>query len=311
MDNTGAQSPRRLALGIGVGLLAASIGALYTVFARWGIAHGMASPDLTAIRFGTAGLITGPVLGIALWRDVRAMVARWRAWLLISVLAGTPFGLLMFGALQWAPASHAAIFPFAAMSVMGMLLSAWVLGDPFTWRRLVGIFTVLLGLVALSGVTGSSFTGLTLLGDLMFIAAGTLWAGFGIVLRRYQLDPLLATAVISFSALVSYVPVYLLCGGAARLMATEPRVLWVEVLVQGLIAGAGTLYAYAKMVSLLGAARAAVFPALAPGLAALMAWPVLGHLPTRAEAIGLLIAISGLLIAVTSSKPIHPSRKIP
>lgn len=311
MANTGAQSPRRLALGIGVGLLAASIGALYTVFARWGIAHGMASPDLTAIRFGTAGLITGPVLGIALWRDVRAMVARWHVWLLISVLAGTPFGLLMFGALQWAPASHAAIFPFAAMSVMGMLLSAWVLGDPFTWRRLVGIVTVLLGLVVLSGVTGSTFTGLALLGDLMFIAAGTLWAGFGIVLRRYQLDPLQATAVISFSALVSYVPVYLLCGGAARLMATAPRVLWVEVLVQGLIAGAGTLYAYAKMVSLLGAARAAVFPTLAPGLAALMAWPVLGHLPTQAEAIGLLIAMSGLLIAVTSSKPIHPSRKIP
>jgi len=32
------------------------------------------------------------------------------------------------------------------------------------------------------------------------------------------------------------------------------------------------------MVSLLGPARAAVFPALAPGIAALMAWPVLGHL---------------------------------
>jgi hypothetical protein len=36
------------------------------------------------------------------------------------------------------------------------------------------------------------------------------------------------------------------------------------------------------MVSLLGPSRAAVFPALAPGLAALMAWPVLGHVPTAA-----------------------------
>lgn len=306
MAATAAAAPRHLALGLAVGLLAASIGALYTVFARWGIARGMSSPDLTVLRFGTAGLVTLPVLVWALWRDFDAMLARWRIWLLIAMLAGTPFGLLMFGALQWAPSSHAAIFPFAAMSVMGMLLSAWVLGDPLTRRRLTGITIVLLGLVVLSGVTATAFTGLTLLGDLMFIAAGTLWAGFGIVLRRHQLNPLLATAVISFSALITYVPAYLLLGGTARLMATEPRVLVVEVLVQGLIAGAGTLYSYAKMVSLLGAARAAVFPALAPGLAALIAWPVLGRLPTSAEGLGLFIAMLGLLIAVT--QPPFPTR---
>ncbi|MBC7942597.1 MAG: hypothetical protein H7Z19_23070, partial [Chitinophagaceae bacterium] len=44
----------RLLVGVAVGLLAASIGALYTVFARWGIAHGLQSPDLTVLRFGVA-----------------------------------------------------------------------------------------------------------------------------------------------------------------------------------------------------------------------------------------------------------------
>lgn len=301
MADIGATPRQRLALGLVVGLVAASIGALYTVFARWGIARGMASPDLTALRFGTAGLVTLPVLALALWRDAQALLARWPVWLLVAALAGTPFGLLMFGALQWAPASHAAVFPFAAMSVMGMLLSTWVLGDALTARRLVGIATVLCGLVILSGVTASTFDLRALLGDLMFIAAGSLWAGFGILLRRHRLDPLLATAVISFSALVTYVPAYLMLGGGARLLATPSAVLLTEVLVQGLIAGAGTLYTYAKMVALLGPARAAVFPALAPGLAALMAWPVLGHLPTRPETAGLAIAMVGLLIAVTSS----------
>lgn len=291
----------RLALGLAVGLAAASIGALYTVFARWGIARGMASPDLTALRFGTAGLVTLPVLIRALWRDSPALLARWPLWLLVATLAGTPFGLLMFGALQWAPASHAAVFPFAAMSVMGMLLSTWVLGDALTVRRLVGIVTVLCGLVILSGVTASTFDLRALVGDLMFMAAGGLWAGFGIVLRRHRLDPLLATAVISFSALITYVPAYLLLGGGTRLLATPAPVLLTEVLIQGLIAGAGTLYTYARMVALLGPARAAVFPALAPGLAALMAWPVLGHLPTRPETAGLAIAMLGLLIAVTPS----------
>jgi drug/metabolite transporter (DMT)-like permease len=291
----------RLALGIAVGLLAASIGALYTVFARWGIAHGLQAPDLTVLRFGVAGLVTLPVLLWAWRADAAQFVQRWRLWVGVALLAGTPFGLLMFGALQFAPTSHAAVFPFAAMSVMGLILSAGVLGDRITARKGLGIGVVLSGLVLLSGVEASSFTARAALGDAMFIAAGTLWAGFGILLRKHRLDPLLATAVVSFSALITYVPVYLLATGGARLLAAAPAVLWTEVLVQGLIAGAGTLFTYAKMVSLLGPSRAAVFPALAPGLAALMAWPVLGHVPTAAETTGLVVVMSGLLVAVTGA----------
>lgn len=297
---------RRLALGVAVGLLAASIGALYTVFARWGIARGLMSTDLTVLRFGVAGLLMLPVLWLAWRRDPAVLRARWRVWALVVLLAGTPFGLLMFGALQFAPASHAAVVPFTAMSVMGMLLGALVLGEGLSARRLAGIGVVLLGLVLVSGVDAASFTARAALGDLMFVAAGTLWAGFGIVLRRHRLDPLLATAVVSLSALLTYVPAYFALVGADRLLAAAPQVLWTEVLVQGVIAGAGTLFTYARMVALLGPGRAAVFPALAPGLAALMAWPVLGHVPSAAEALGLGVVMAGLVLAVTAG--VRPAR---
>jgi drug/metabolite transporter (DMT)-like permease len=182
---------------------------------------------------------------------------------------------------------------------MGMVLGAMVLGDPVTRRRVVGIAVVLLGLVLVSGVEASSMSLRASIGDAMFLAAGTLWAGFGIVLRKHRLDPLLATAVISISALISYVPAYIFIGRGQGLMLVAPSVLWIEVLVQGVIAGAGTLYTYSKMVSLLGPSRAAVFPALAPGLAALIAWPVLGHVPGLQETAGLLLVMIGLVIAVT------------
>ena len=281
--------------------MAASIGALYTVFARWGISHGLSSPDLTVLRFGVAGLLTMPILALAVRRDMKQFTSRWRVWLLVAFLAGTPFGLLMFGALQFAPASHAAVFPFTAMSVMGMVLGALVLGDRMTLRRLSGITVVLIGLVLVSGVDAASLTLRAAVGDAMFLLAGTLWAGFGIVLRKHRLDPLLATSVISFSALLTYVPAYLFFTGGEGLMACEPTVFWIEVLIQGVIAGAGTLYTYSKMVSLLGPSRAAVFPALAPGLAAMLAWPVLGHVPATFETVGLLLVMVGLLVAVTSS----------
>lgn len=290
----------QFAKGIAVGMLAASIGALYTVYARWGIARGLTSPDLTVLRFGVAGVLMLPVLALAWQRDSAQFTSRWRVWLLIALLAGTPFGLLMFGALQFAPPSHAAVFPFTAMSVMGMVLGALVLGERMTWRRVAGIAVVLGGLVLVSGVDAASLTRRAAIGDAMFVAAGTLWAGFGIVLRKHRLEPLLATAVISISALLTYVPAYVLYTGGAGLMRASLAVVGVEVLVQGVIAGAGTLYTYSKMVSLLGPARAAVFPALAPGLAALMAWPVLDHVPGMFEAIGLVLVMLGLIVAVTA-----------
>ena len=295
-----ASDRSRLLLGMAVGLVAASIGALYTVFARWGIAHGLQSTDLTVLRFGVAGVLTLPVLWLAWRRNRSQLTQRWQVWALVALLAGTPFGLLMFGALQFAPPSHAAVFPFTAMSVMGMVLGALVLGERLSPRKLGGIAVVLAGLVLVSGLDANSFTARAALGDVMFLAAGTLWAGFGIVLRKHRLDPLLATAVVSLSALLTYVPVYLASVGLDRLLAVAPQVLWTEVLVQGVIAGAGTLFTYAKMVSLLGAGRAAVFPALAPGLAALMAWPVLGHVPSATEALGLAVVMAGLIGAVTA-----------
>ena len=291
----------QLIKGIAVGLIAASIGALYTVFARWGISRGLSSPDLTVLRFGVAGLLTLPILTLAMLRDSKQFTARWRVWLLIAFLAGTPFGLLMFGALQFAPASHAAVFPFTAMSVMGMVLGAFILRDRLTLRRVTGISIVLTGLVLVSGLDAASLTLRAAVGDAMFLLAGTLWAGFGIVLRKHRLDPLLATSVISFSALLTYVPAYLFFTGAEGITAAEPEVFWLEILIQGVIAGAGTLYTYSKTVSLLGPARAAVFPALAPGLAALMAWPVMGHVPATVETLGLLLVMAGLIVAVTAS----------
>jgi drug/metabolite transporter (DMT)-like permease len=300
-SDSNAMKTQGLATGIFVGLLAAGIGALYTVYARWGIAHGLSSPDLTALRFGVAGIATLPLFLYALAKRRSALTDKWRVWVAVALLAGTPFGLLMFGALQLAPPSHAAVFPFASMSVMGMVLGAWVLNDQITGRKATGIAAVLVGLVLISGIDASSFTARTLTGDAMFIAAGTLWAGFGVLLRKHRLDPLLATSVIAFGALTTYVPIYGLATGAAGLFAASSEVFWTEALIQGIVGGCGTLFTYAKVVSILGPSRAAVFPALAPGLAALMAWPVLGHLPHLGEILGLAVVMAGLLFAVTGT----------
>ena len=311
--NTGpvVLSRTQLVSGLIIGLIAASIGALYTVYARWGMVRGMDVTDITFIRFATAGIVTLPILAVALHKDARAFLSQWRVWLAISLLAGPLFGLFMFTALKWAPQSHAAVFPFTTMSVMGLLMSAWFLGEAITLRKAVGIGIVLVGLIILSGLEAGSITRSSLIGDLLFIVAGILWAGFGIVMRKHRVKPLLGSAVISFFALATYVPIYIATVGLSPLLAVDSITLSVQILVQGVIAGAGALFFYAKMVEKLGASRSAIFPALAPGLAALMAWPILGHIPSGVETLGLVVSMLGLIIAVTSSSQARGAGVVP
>jgi drug/metabolite transporter (DMT)-like permease len=64
-------------------------------------------------------------------------------------------------------------------------------------------------------------------------------------------------------------------------------------MVQGLLAGPGAIYLFARAVVLLGAARAAVFPSLVPVFTLLIGFLVLGSVPSLFQLIGLAIVIVG------------------
>ncbi len=95
-QSAGKADTKGLALGIAVGLVAASIGALYTVYARWGITRGLSSPDLTALRFGVAGIATLPLLLHAMAKRREILLQKWGICLAVSLLAGTRRNCLRF-----------------------------------------------------------------------------------------------------------------------------------------------------------------------------------------------------------------------
>ncbi len=74
--------------------------------------------------------------------------------------------------------------------------------------------------------------------------------------------------------------------------------LAIQVLVQGLLAGVLSVIAYTHAVRLIGAARAAVFPALVPAAAILIGIPVAGEWPTGLQWVGLSLVSAGLLVAI-------------
>ena len=69
-------------------------------------------------------------------------------------------------------------------------------------------------------------------------------------------------------------------------------------LVQGIMAGAGPIFLFARSVMLLGGGRAATFPALVPGFALVIGYVALGIVPSIAQIIGMVIVVVGFRFVV-------------
>jgi drug/metabolite transporter (DMT)-like permease len=66
-----------------------------------------------------------------------------------------------------------------------------------------------------------------------------------------------------------------------------------QVVVQGILGGALPIYLFARAIILLGAGRAAAFPALVPGFSLIIGFLSLGVVPSWPQVAGLLIVWLG------------------
>ena len=66
-----------------------------------------------------------------------------------------------------------------------------------------------------------------------------------------------------------------------------------QAVVQGAFAGAGAIYLFTRAVILLGAGRAALFPALVPPFTLLIGYLTLGEVPSVSQLIGLAVVLIG------------------
>ena len=67
---------------------------------------------------------------------------------------------------------------------------------------------------------------------------------------------------------------------------------------QGILTAVIALILFTRAISIIGAGRAAIFPTLVPGIAVLLAIPVLNEYPTTLELIGVLVVSVGMMLAL-------------
>ncbi|MGE5146954.1 MAG: DMT family transporter [Candidatus Eiseniibacteriota bacterium] len=220
----------------------------------------------------------------------------WTRAALLTATGGLQFGWFVTAGLQFAPAAQATMFTSAGVPLFVVLLAWPFLRELPSAGQVFGVGLILAGdaLVVSKGLAGGTAE---LKGQLMFVAAGLGWAVYTLLVRRWHVSGVLATTVISVGSGAVFLP-YDLLFGASHLSAAPAVEIAFQFVYMGALVGIGATLAYTAAVKVLGAQRSALTTALVPACATLLAIPILGEIPTSAEAIGVAAVTAGMPFAL-------------
>lgn len=282
----------RQAQGVALGFLAALSWGVYNVGAEIGQASGFRPADLTLLRYGGAALLMAPLLFLA-----RHRLPPLRRVAVLALMVGPLFALAFNEGFQRAPLSHAVVIGPGMSMLVANLLDRWTGGQRLGWRRFLGIAVLIGGLliIASDAPAARAGRGSVLAGDLFFVLSGSLWGVYVFTMGRWKLPAVETTAAIATLATLVYLPVYLWIWGWP---AMAPA-LWAEqFFYQGAVGGCLAFVIFAAAVIRLGAGRAALFSALVPGSAVLLAIPLAGQWPNATQWAGVAVTTLGLMISL-------------
>jgi len=284
-----------LLLGLLLGVSASVIWGGHAVIARAALTgQGFVPLDLLFFRYLPAALILAPLA----WRARHAIHRLgWRRMLALAATGGAPNLLLFAGGLVFAPASHGGTISPMTVSVAGAILAVPLLGEVPTPGRLAALGVMAAGilLIGLDGLMGPHEGAWR--GDLLLLACGTTWATYTLLLRRWQVAAIPATAVVTTVSAAFVLPLWLPWRAADVLALPWDSVLW-QICAQGVMLGALSMFLYARAVELVGATRAATLSIVVPVTALLLSALMLGERLTLAQSAGAALAVGGMLAAI-------------
>ena len=266
------------------------------VAAKHGIAIGFSPADLAFHRFFWSGLLLMP---LALHEGIKDFggIGLFRS-LLMSVLAGPPQAMTAYAGFILVPLGHGTTIQPACAALFGLILAVAMLGERPTLQRIVGGVTIVAGLMAFGWESLSTIGRQGIGGDLLFVTAGFFWAMFGTLLRYWQVSGTRAVALVGVLSVVLYAPIYAASVGFGTMLREGLAENTLQIVVQGLLAGVAPIYLFARAVILIGAGRAATFPALVPGFALVIGYLALGVVPSAAQLVGFAIVVVGFRFVV-------------
>ncbi|HVQ70995.1 MAG TPA: DMT family transporter [Bradyrhizobium sp.] len=296
----GAESPTRNSqakpalLGVACGVGAALCWALGFVATRHGLKIGFTPPDLLMHRFLWSGIVFLPLV-------LRAGIGNlggigWGRGLVLMVLGGPVMSLISYTGFLFVPLGHGSVIQPSSATLGGLLLAAVFLRERVPATRVLGAVVIVGGLAVIGAESIGHIGSHGVLGDLLFVMTGLMFAVFGTLLRHWRVNAFSAATIISVLSL-ALLPLYAASGGFARVAALGFGENALQALGQGILAGPAAMYLFVFSIQTIGVARAAVFPATVPALTILGGWLLLGEPPSGLQAAGLVTVLAGFYLA--------------
>jgi drug/metabolite transporter (DMT)-like permease len=283
-------------IGTLFGTLAAACWAAGFAAAKYGIGIGFSPADLAMHRYFWSGLLLIP---LAMRQGVVTLGGiGWGRGLVLAILSGPPQAMLAYSGFMLVPLGHGTTIQPACATLGGLILASLVLHERATPPRILGGAIIVIGLVVFGVESLTTIGTHGVGGDLLFAAAGVSWAIFGITLRMWRVPGLQAAAVTGTLSVLVFAPLHAIFIGYSDILKTGWTENLIQIVVQGIIAGALPIYLFARAVILLGAGRAGTFPALVPGFALIIGYLALGIVPSIAQVVGLAIVVLGFRFVV-------------
>lgn len=250
--------------------------------------------DLAGLRHAVSALCALPLL-VQSWPWSLSL----KQHIVLTIFGGPPFFLILLTGMTLAPVAHAAIVVNGALPFMAALVGwLWLRQFPRRWQVagiiLAGGGVLVVGWDALAfGVPGQWR------GHLLFLAAATSLGVWYVAIRQWGLPVAEVMAGSLVLSAVVYVPFWLVFLPSG--ITTAPTQ---DILIQAAILGvAGAFigaYSQAFAARALGPTRQTAIMSGGPALAALLAIPVLGEIPSTLAITGIVVVAAGILLTVGS-----------
>jgi drug/metabolite transporter (DMT)-like permease len=281
-----------------LGMLCGAGSALFWAFgfvaARHGVLIGMSPLVLAMHRFVWPGFALLPVVAASGFSDLGGL--GWRRGAAITLVGGLPLALWSYIGYVYVPLGHGSIIQPSCAAVGGLILARFMLKEPLPPRRIAGAVIIVLGLAVIGAEALRTMGREGIVGDLLFVAAGSSFAIFGMLLRLWRITPMHAAAVTSVLSLAG-LPILLFAYGNFVAAGFYENLL--QAVVQGVFAGPAAIYLFTRAVVLLGVGRAALYPSLVPPFSLLLGFLALGEVPSVSQLIGLAIVVAGFRLTQT------------
>ena len=168
-------------LGVACGLGAALFWALGFVATRHGLKVGFTPADLLMHRFVWSGLAFLPLV-------LRAGLGNlcgigWGRGLALMVLGGPVMSIISYTGFLFVPLGHGSVIQPSCATLGGLFLAAVLLRERISLSRFSGAVVIVAGLAVIGGESIGHIGQSGVLGDLIFVLTGFMFAGFATLVR--------------------------------------------------------------------------------------------------------------------------------